>query len=900
MLARHANDEYDNLHSLPRLAELRCHQIRNLAWGRKPTTISYDYGSGRRRKVADDEYLEVECGDDGFHNVYLSSSTPSFLDSGAITSTIGGVGGGGGVNVSFAHEDDDDTDVDVEEEEYQNDDDDRDDTSWGRSMHLAYRVPSSGQGSFMHDPTTAATTSTLPLSSSSRTGGGGPASSSAKDSKRHPPVNALEAIHETQSRIEQLSNAIRTGKKRSAHFYGDVPLVDVLVVSGGGGTGGCGGGGVVTSAMEFVYHTLLHGSASSCAFSYVDPTSLVSSPSNAMESMPSTPDAYSGGGGGGMKKSSTLQSTAGGVLNMVTTPFKSAVQRGTGGGGGGVGGRSLSLSSSLNDGTISQSSAQHPNPRKKKLRQRKLKILSSSESSALHAALSDLDPATTIVITLNIHPDWEEECNELTSIVKTWLFSVLATSSSSSREEEDVRRREHILRHHLYTVTGRDLLPHSSSSSKSLDQNVFVLPKHSRCEAFSTFSAAGILVSEHEHHLFLRVLSSIRRTYFIRCSKLPSYHRTHIIHSLLKFLSFTHNHNRPHIHTHTNQKPLSIIFGWEMISSLLAGAHDIDRHFVDASPQHNLPVMLALVDFWNDAFLNSKGRVVSSCLGAMGLYPKCVAVLESTVLSNASSTSSPSSKSLPILGKSSVAIKFQSMGRGVERKDGPAPVLDGGPRSTNNYGIGHEMDKRLSAEVIMTFDSPTCAALPGSSIISMKDAHQKRICTLLAHADTLAFGAGWGGTNPATYSATTSAFDHVPSSPPMIQSVDSMLSQSSTNGLFGVSAPSSMSLGGNQSSTLLFCGACDAYTCGQLIALAEHRATVKAWLWNIDPFVITKFSIRQEREDHLSERMRQMDQVLSSRGECSRDDVGSTSLLGGVHSTTKFVLKEYADRMPRY
>jgi hypothetical protein len=337
-----------------------------------------------------------------------------------------------------------------------------------------------------------------------------------------------------------------------------------------------------------------------------------------------------------------------------------------------------------------------------------------------------------------------------------------------------------------------------------------------------------------------------------------------------------------------------------MIFSLLEGAHNIDCHFVDASPRHNLPVMLALVDFWNDAFLYSKGRVVSTCLGAMGLYPKFVAVLESNVLNNASSTSSPSSKSLPILWKSSVATKFQSTGRGVERKDGPTPVLDGGPRSTNKYGIGHEMDKRLSAEVIMTFDSPTCAALPGSSIFSMKDAHQKRICTLLAHADTLAFGAGWGGTNPATYSATTSAFDHVPSSPPMIQSVDSMLSQSSTNGLFGVSALSSMTLGGNQSSTLLFCGACDAYTCGQLIALAEHRATVKAWLWNIDPFAITKFSIRKEREHHLSERMRQMDQVLSSRGECSRDDVGSTSLLGGVHSTTKFVLKEYADRMPRH
>jgi hypothetical protein len=55
-------------------------------------------------------------------------------------------------------------------------------------------------------------------------------------------------------------------------------------------------------------------------------------------------------------------------------------------------------------------------------------------------------------------------------------------------------------------VTGRDMPP-PSSSSKSLDQNVFVLPKHSRCEAFSTFSAAGLLVSANEH-LIIREHSS--------------------------------------------------------------------------------------------------------------------------------------------------------------------------------------------------------------------------------------------------------------------------------------------------------------------------------------------------------------------------------------------------------
>ena len=390
--------------------------------------------------------------------------------------------------------------VNDEEEEY--DDENGDSPFWDSSMHLAYRVPS-GRGSFMQDPTTTTTTAK---------------NSEAKQYRHHHPVNALEEIHETQSRIQHLSHAIRSGKKRSARFFGDVPLVDVLVVSGGGG-------GVVVSGMEFVYHTLINGSASSCRLSYVDPTLLVSSSSSeSVQSMPFTSDTIigcgdggGGGGGGGMKKASSsssnsismasaLHSTAGGVINMVTTPFKSVVQRGSV--GGDVGG--IRLSSSLSDGRGATTSygasslfqSQHSSNSRKKWRQRKLKILTSSDPSAVHKALCDLEPATTLVITINIDPDYEEECWEITSIVKTWLYSGMASlslASSTSSPSDDEKRKGHILRHHMYSV----IAPHSSSSSSppsssSDHMNMFVLPRHSRCEAFSMFSSAGLLVSEKE------------------------------------------------------------------------------------------------------------------------------------------------------------------------------------------------------------------------------------------------------------------------------------------------------------------------------------------------------------------------------------------------------------------
>ncbi len=37
-------------------------------------------------------------------------------------------------------------------------------------------------------------------------------------------------------------------------------------------------------------------------------------------------------------------------------------------------------------------------------------------------------------------------------------------------------------------------------------------------------------------------------------------------------------------------------------------------------------------------------------------------------------------------------------------------------------------------------------------------------------------------------------------------------------------------------STIVLCDKLDAYMCGQLVAMAEHQAVVKAWIWEIDPF----------------------------------------------------------------
>ena len=67
----------------------------------------------------------------------------------------------------------------------------------------------------------------------------------------------------------------------------------------------------------------------------------------------------------------------------------------------------------------------------------------------------------------------------------------------------------------------------------------------------------------------------------------------------------------------------------------------MDGDFVDSNPRHNLPVLLALTDVWNDAFLGSTGRVVAPFTEAFAAYPAFCAALEAQACGgNASLTSS--------------------------------------------------------------------------------------------------------------------------------------------------------------------------------------------------------------------------------------------------------------------
>jgi hypothetical protein len=325
--------------------------------------------------------------------------------------------------------------------------------------------------------------------------------------------------------------------------------------------------------------------------------------------------------------------------------------------------------------------------------------------------------------------------------------------------------------------------------------------------------------------------------------------------------------SQAHVHVpHSPPQPLSLVFGWDITSKLLLGAHDMDKHFVDACPRQNIPIVLSLIDVWNEAILHSKGRILSPFVGALGSYHEFVSAIESKVLKASGKMTTTNSSH-------------------VGENEGPHPVIDGG---CNAYNIAGRGSNPAPAEFIMTLDPPILSRSGGASEDAFVADHGKRICSLFACADTLAFGAGVGGAGVRRLDS--------PGSPPLVLRNDSMLSQSSANGGGG----NAKAVSGNQPSSIIICGKCDAFTCGQLIALGEHRALVKAWLWDIDPFAaVTKPSMHMARQEYLSEKLNHMHHVLSMGenlyAEGSELPVPTDGILT-MNSVTNMVLTDYATR----
>ena len=67
--------------------------------------------------------------------------------------------------------------------------------------------------------------------------------------------------------------------------------------------------------------------------------------------------------------------------------------------------------------------------------------------------------------------------------------------------------------------------------------------------------------------------------------------------------------------------PLMLAIGDEHFRAFLAGAHAMDRHFREAPPERNMPLLLALVGFWNRQFLGAGSLLAAPYHQDLHLFP---------------------------------------------------------------------------------------------------------------------------------------------------------------------------------------------------------------------------------------------------------------------------------------
>jgi len=440
--------------------------------------------------------------------------------------------------------------------------------------------------------------------------------------------------------------------------------------------------------------------------------------------------------------------------------------------------------------------------------------------------LSSLDP----IATTSVLADWNPECTMIVTLAPKGDETDILKLTQTLKEwlykglKSYSKRYELVCSKHVWLITGNHSFNRLQKITKP--ECVFLIPQFARFEAFNTFSAAGLV-------------------------------------------------------------PLSIAFGWDIVQEVLNGAHDMDSHFVETNPRHNIPVLLALVDLWNDYFLPKTsrepcgGRMITPFMDSFASYPKFVAAIEAQVCGriNNGGTRVSSSRVAPF-----------------------AMVIDGGVCGTYDR-VEYQGGRAPPVEMIIAMESQVPHRNHGSSelgqvLLGGNNGEKKLaltnqdhvVCSFFAHADVMAFGSGGMRSRDGRNGGSPFHFGGLGST-----SFDS-LGQASMLMDQDVAE-------GNRPSTLLICDRCDAFTCGQLIALAEHRALVTARLWDVDNPAFTQSHasvLRTKQTDVIREKLEAMYQHLSTSGNDSYeedDDIFADSVGPKLNLSVTTLLGHYATRM---
>lgn len=221
--------------------------------------------------------------------------------------------------------------------------------------------------------------------------------------------------------------------------------------------------------------------------------------------------------------------------------------------------------------------------------------------------------------------------------------------------------------------------------------------------------------------------------------------------------------------------PIALTIGMEGFRELLAGAHEMDRHFAEAPWESNLPVLMGLVDVWNLNFLDITARAVLPYDGRLKHLPSYLEQLE--MESNG--------KSVTRAGEN---VNYHT-----------CPVIWGevGPNAQHAfYQLLHQGTQPVACEFIVAARSNSRGG--GVQAGQLNDQHQLTLANCLAQSRLMALGEA--------------ALPDDADPPPFKR------------------------YRGNQPSTTLMLDELTPRHLGALLALYEHKVFVQAVMWGINPF----------------------------------------------------------------
>ena len=236
--------------------------------------------------------------------------------------------------------------------------------------------------------------------------------------------------------------------------------------------------------------------------------------------------------------------------------------------------------------------------------------------------------------------------------------------------------------------------------------------------------------------------------------------------------------------------PLAIAIGADRFREFLAGAHTMDRHFAEAAPACNVPLLLGLLDVWYRNFLGLASRSVAPYHQGLRRLPAYLQQLE-----------------------------MESNGKCVDRHGEPLPYATApvvwGEAGTNGqhayFQMLHQGTETVPVEFILV-RRPRYGFAPDAALATqLAEQHRKLLANGLAQAQALMRGKCFDealGEAPPTANATM--------------------------------APEALarhrSFPGNRPSSLILVDQLDARALGSLIALYEHRVFVSGAVWGVNSF----------------------------------------------------------------